>query len=62
MTETRRRPARHLPTMLATALLLAIAITMMAGAPASAGTYTMNQCQADPARAVSVNWGLFGNW
>jgi hypothetical protein len=28
---------------------------------ARAGTYTMNQCQAADSRAVSINWGLWGN-
>jgi hypothetical protein len=48
--------------MLAVALPLAIAVTLLASAPARAGSYTMEQCQGDPARAVNVNWGLVGNW
>src|SRR4051812_43519186 len=62
MIATGRRRARAVRIILATTLLPAIGITLLAGAPARAGTYTMNQCQADPDRAVSVNWGLFGTW
>ncbi|MFL5836665.1 MAG: hypothetical protein ACJ76K_08805 [Solirubrobacteraceae bacterium] len=44
-------------------LLLAVLLaTLIVPGGARAGTYTMNQCQADPARAVSVNWALFGTW
>jgi hypothetical protein len=37
-----------------------LAMLLSSGA-ATAGTYTMNQCQAAGSRAVSINWGGWGN-
>jgi hypothetical protein len=56
MTANRRHPAQRVLVLLAIALLLASAAALMAGTPASAGTYVMNQCQAATSRTVNSQW------
>jgi hypothetical protein len=59
MTRARRRPPRGGLVVLVVAVVTAA--SRIASSPASAGSYAMNQCQAAVSRAVSANWGTFGN-
>jgi hypothetical protein len=61
----RQSTGAHRRTPLALSCVTAVAagllILMTFAAPARAGTYPMNQCQAAGSRALSGSWGTFGS-